>query len=135
MTDSAALQRVDKWLWYARQFKSRSLAAKFVEGGTVRLQSNQTKTRLSKPSQTVKQGDILTFTKGTHIRVLKVVETGKRRGPAVEAQTLYEDLSPPPPSKDERAKETDTPARPKGMGRPTKRDRRALDAWQNQNDD
>lgn len=135
MTQSIALQRVDKWLWYTRQFKSRSLAAKFVESRTVRLQSNLTKTRLSKPSQTIKQGDILTFTKGTQIRVLKVVDTGKRRGPASEAQTLYEDLSPPPPSKAEPPKETDSPARPKGMGRPTKRDRRVLDAWQNQNDD
>lgn len=121
-------QRIDKWLWYARFFKTRSLAAKFVASGKVRVTSNDQTARVTKASQTIKTDDVLTFPKGDHVRVIKVVHTGTRRGPASEAQTLYADLAPPQP-KVKKAKETGPAARDPGSGRPTKKDRRAIDKW------
>ena len=111
--------RLDKWLWYARFCKTRSLAAKLVSGAHVRVNG----ARVSKPSYCVGSGDVLTFPQGRAIRVVRVLAPGSRRGPAPEAQTLYDDLSPPaPPAKDE------VPPAPRfeGRGRPTKKDRRAM---------
>ena len=88
---SEAKIRLDKWLWHARFFKTRTLAAKVVSGGHVRVNAN----KVSKPSTAVLAGTVLTFPQGNQIRVIKIVELGTRRGPASEAQTLYEDLSPP----------------------------------------
>ncbi len=112
------MQRVDKWLWFARFFKSRTLAAEMVASGRVRLNGE----RCTKASQSVRQGDVLTFAAGEQVRVVKVVADGLRRGPAPEARALYEDLTPPPP-----AKKPDASEREKGTGRPTKKDRRAID--------
>lgn len=123
-------QRIDKWLWYARIFKSRSLAAKFVETGKIRIKSGDQRAKLQKSAQTVRVGDILTFPHGNRIRVFEIRDPGKRRGPAVEAQTLYFDLSPVMPSKEDIETAATAPSRPKGEGRPTKRDRRALDKLQ-----
>jgi len=112
-------RRLDKWLWYARLFKSRSLATKFCASGKLRV--NEVVVR--KAHQSLHVGDVLTFPKGPHIRVVRVVELGKRRGPAVEAQTLYDDLDPPQP-----CAKIDRPIKPArrdpGAGRPTKRERR-----------
>lgn len=83
-------QRLDKWLWYARVVKTRSLAAALVTRGRVRVNRE----RIQKPSQTVKPGDVITASVSRDMRVLKVLLPGTRRGPASEAQTLYEDLSP-----------------------------------------
>lgn len=88
-------QRVDKWLFFARAVKSRSLAAKLVELGRVRING----ARAAQPSDTVKPGDTLTLTMDRHILVWRVVLPGARRGPASEARLLYEDLSPPPDGK------------------------------------
>lgn len=111
--------RLDKWLWYARFFKTRGLAAKTVTGGHVRVNSN----KVAKASTSVGAGDVLTFPQARHIRVIKIAACGTRRGPAPEAQTLYEDLSPPAPPKDP------VPSVPRfeGKGRPTKKDRRMTD--------
>lgn len=118
------MQRVDKFLWFARFYKSRTLAAATVSEGRVRVNG----TRCEKPSATVKAGDVLTFPAGPRVRVIKVLKGGTRRGPATEAQTLYEDLTPPPEA---RAEEPLTPAkRVRGSGRPTKKERRAIDALQ-----
>lgn len=115
--------RIDKWLWYARFFKTRSLAAKLCNDGGVRLSGAV----VSKAHAAVKPGDVLTFAQGRHIRVIKVVALGSRRGPAPEAQALYEDLAPPVP--EERLQDPyRAPFQPPGAGRPTKRDRRAIDA-------
>ncbi|CAO3414833.1 RNA-binding S4 domain-containing protein [Azospirillum doebereinerae] len=111
--------RIDKWLWFARFFKTRSLAAKLCNDGGVRLSGAV----VTKAHAAVRPGDVLTFAQGRHIRVVKVLALGIRRGPAPEAQALYEDLAPPVP--EERLED---PYRPPGSGRPTKRDRRALDA-------
>ncbi len=120
-------QRIDRWLWFARFFKSRTLAAKACDGRRVRVNRQV----IAKSSATLKVGDVLTFPQARRIRVIKVLDLGQRRGPAAEAQTLYEDLDPPAP----RPAEADAPepagappARAPGSGRPTKRDRRALDA-------
>jgi ribosome-associated heat shock protein Hsp15 len=111
--------RIDKWLWYARFFKTRSLASQQVAGGHVRLNGN----RIAKPAQPVGPGDVLTFAQGRQIRVVRVIAAGTRRGPAGEAQALYADLTPEP----------DPPAatgpRFDGGGRPTGRDRRRMDRF------
>lgn len=116
MSDPAARLRVDKWLWYARFFKTRSLAARQVADGHVRVNGE----RATKPAQTVSPEDVLTIAQERTVRVVRIVGLGTRRGPAPEAQALYEDLSPP---------DAHAPATPRTGPRPTKRDRRALDAW------
>ncbi|WP_238369139.1 RNA-binding S4 domain-containing protein [Heliomarina baculiformis] len=116
MSDASEKLRVDKWLWYARFFKTRSLATKEVGSGNLRLNG----TRVTKASQVVSPEDVLTFTQGARVRVVRVVAIGNRRGPAPEAQTLYEDLTEP----EERAKPVERVGE-----RPTKKDRRALDAF------
>ena len=117
--DDLAL-RLDKWLWHARLFRSRSLASKFCLEGRIRIGGRV----VEKAHQMVKPGDVLTFAHGRDVKVLKIVALGKRRGPAPEARTLYEDLSTPPPPAPEVAP---GPMRERGTGRPTKADRRALD--------
>ncbi|WP_170580079.1 RNA-binding S4 domain-containing protein [Ruegeria arenilitoris] len=116
MADAPAKLRIDKWLWHARFFKTRSLAAKQVSGGHVRINGD----RAQKPAQTVGPGDVLTFAQGRVIRAVQVEILGARRGPATEARTLYTDLT----------EEKDNPPQNPGFegnGRPTKKDRRALD--------
>ncbi|NOR63823.1 MAG: RNA-binding S4 domain-containing protein [Rhodobacteraceae bacterium] len=109
-------QRIDKWLWHARFFKTRTLAAKVVSAGHVRVNSE----RVKKPSSNIKAGDGLSFMQGRHIRIVRITALGDRRGPAAEAQALYEDLTP----------EREAAAAPiERVGiRPTKKDRRALDS-------
>ena len=116
------MQRIDKWLWFARFYKSRTLAAETVELGRVRLNSE----RCTKPSQIVRAGDVLTFAAGPNVRVVKVISGGVRRGPATEARTLYDDLSPVQP-KPEAEVTRESGTRDKGAGRPTKRDRRVIE--------
>ncbi len=108
--------RIDKWLWQARFFKTRSLAAKQVSGGHVRLNGN----RVLKPAQAVAPGDVLTFPQGRIVRVVRIEALGVRRGPAPEAQALYLDMT---------EKQDVSPKNPafEGKGRPTKKERRALD--------
>ena len=120
MAEPGAKLRVDKWLWHARFFKTRSLAAARVQAGTVRINGDMTQKRAS----TISPGDVLTFAQGDHIRVIQIDALGTRRGPAPEAQALYTDLSPPEPRS--RDKPPENPAF-EGKGRPTKRDRRQLD--------
>ncbi len=122
-------QRLDKWLWYARFFKSRSLATKFCASGRLRVNEQAVK----KAHHALHVGDVLTFPKARHIRVVRVVDLGTRRGPAVEAQTLYDDLQPPPSLSGPGKKDPGDPRpmaaaqRERGAGRPTKRERRETD--------
>lgn len=120
-----ATQRLDKWLWYARAVKSRSLAQKLISEGRVRVNRERT----DRPSLALAVGDVVTFTVRDRVQVLKVVGTGLRRGPAKEAQGLYEDLSPPVTRPGDAASETPpaAAARAPGSGRPTKRERRQTD--------
>ena len=89
MTEQDSL-RVDKYLWFARFFKTRSLATKRANRGRIRINGN----KIKKSSDTVRIGDILTFVQGNEIRVIRVLNLGTRRGPAQEAQSLYEDITP-----------------------------------------
>jgi len=118
-------QRVDTWLWHARLFRTRTLAAAVVSAGKVRLTRNDETTRITKSSQAVRPGDTLTFPKARLIRIVRIEALATRRGPAVEAQALYEDLTPPPPPKE--ARPVKPAPREPGTGRPTKKERRALD--------
>ena len=121
MPDTPGKIRVDKWLWHARFFKSRSLAGEVAGSGSLRVNG----TRVDKSAHAVRTGDVLTFPKAGHIRVIRIEAIGTRRGPAVEAVALYTDISPP-----ERlaAPSEDGLKRDPGTGRPTKRARREIDA-------
>ncbi|HVI32721.1 RNA-binding S4 domain-containing protein [Phenylobacterium sp.] len=85
--------RIDVWLWRARFFKTRSLSAKFVDEGRVRLtRSGQPEVRLDKSSRSVKPGDRLVFAVGGRLIAVQVEGLGERRGPPAEARTLYSSL-------------------------------------------
>lgn len=88
----AERQRLDKWLWFARVVKTRSLAARLVIEGHVRLNTR----RIEAPAKAVVPGDILTIALERQVRVLKVLAPGTRRGAFSEAQHLFEDLSEVP---------------------------------------
>ncbi len=78
--------RIDKWLWHARFYRSRSLAQEAALSGVVRLNG----VRIEKPGHGVKPGDILTVPQGRQVVAVKVLAIAERRGPAREAQALYE---------------------------------------------
>jgi ribosomal 50S subunit-recycling heat shock protein len=84
--------RIDVWLWRARFFKTRSLAAKVVEEGRVRLTRAGAETRLDKPSRTVHPGDELVFAITGRVTAIRVEALGERRGPPAEARALYSPL-------------------------------------------
>jgi ribosome-associated heat shock protein Hsp15 len=115
--------RLDKWLWYARFFKTRGLATQTVKASHVRLNS----TKIDKASQAVGAGDKLEFLQGRVTRIVTIKACGMRRGPAPEAQGLYEDHTPEPEQKEF------VPTVPKfqGKGRPTKKDRRKSSLYEN----
>lgn len=93
MNDEAC--RADVWLWRARFFKTRSLAAKFVDEGRVRLTRSGHESRLDKPARPVKVGDALVFALGGRLFAVTVAALGERRGPPTEARMLYSSLDPP----------------------------------------
>ncbi|RJT41006.1 RNA-binding S4 domain-containing protein [Mesorhizobium waimense] len=113
-------QRIDKWLFFSRAVKSRSLAAKLVVAGRVRINRD----KAAQASDLVKPGDVLTITLERRIFVWKVLGAGVRRGPAEEARLLYEDMSPPPAPKGEAVPDAIPALRDAGSGRPTKKERR-----------
>jgi len=132
-SDQARL-RIDRWLWFARFFKSRSAASQVCNARRIRIAGKI----IAKASHTVKVGDVLTFPQARTIRTIKIVALGTRRGPAPEAQMLYEDMDPATPgqttSEPGSAKgkgrgllEASPAKRSPGSGRPTKSQRRALD--------
>lgn len=122
--------RIDKWLWQARFFKSRTLAAKSCNAGKFRLNNAP----INKAHVLIKPGDVLTFPLGPHIRIIKVVALGTRRGPAPEAQGLYKDLDPPS-AKPKTVRPAKPAVREKGSGRPTKKERRDTDKLRNLDDE
>jgi ribosome-associated heat shock protein Hsp15 len=86
MSDTPDSSRIDKWLFHARLYKTRPLAQAAAAAGKVRLNG----IRVGKPAQAVRPGDILTLGRGKELLVLKVLALAKRRGPAPQAQQLYE---------------------------------------------
>jgi ribosome-associated heat shock protein Hsp15 len=112
--------RVDKWLWAARVFKTRSQASVACDGGKVDVNDEA-----AKPARQVRAGDRITVTlpRGRR-RILKVAGVGDRRGSAEVAKLLFEDLTPPEPP---RARQARPPWRIPGTGRPTKRERRDIE--------
>lgn len=132
------VQRLDKWLWFTRLVKTRSLASRLVSAGKIRIN----RAKAVKPAQTIREGDVITATLNRSVRILKVIALGHRRGPATEAQQLYEDMTPQETENGARLvkhnsgsrksldqsflKSTRVAERKNGTGRPTKRDRRKI---------
>jgi ribosome-associated heat shock protein Hsp15 len=117
----AERQRLDRFLFFSRAVKSRTLAQKLIEAGQVRVNSSRTLAT----DLRVGPGDVLTMTIHERLLVWRIISPGTRRGPASEAAGLYEDLSPPP-----LPRQPDLPPlieRPTGAGRPTKKERRLTD--------
>ena len=117
-------QRLDKWLFFSRAIKSRTLAQKLIETGAVRVNSERT----DRSDRKVGPGDVLTMTIHTRLLVWRILDAGSRRGPAAEAALLYEDLSPPPIPRE--AVMLIHAGRDPGSGRPTKKERRDTERWQ-----
>ncbi|MCA9683784.1 MAG: RNA-binding S4 domain-containing protein [Myxococcales bacterium] len=118
MNEAMAAVRIDKWLWAARMFKTRSAASTACTAGHVKIGGESVKA-----AKTVKAGDHIDVLTPGGPRQLEVVALGDRRGPASVAQTLYIDHTPPPPPKEEQVLEV---TRERGAGRPKKKDLREL---------
>jgi ribosome-associated heat shock protein Hsp15 len=113
-------QRVDRWLWNARVVRTRVLAARLAASGHVRVNGQ----RIDAPGRALRVGDVLTIALSARVKVLRVLAFAERRGGAEQASRLYDDLSPPPePAPSLLA----SPRRDPGAGRPTKRERRAVE--------
>ena len=113
MPELPAKIRADKWLWHARFFKSRALAAKAITAGHFRVDGR----KVLKPAHALRPGLTLTFVQARRVRVVRIEALSTRRGPAPEAKALYVDLSPPEPA---------SPRAPghERSGRPSAKDRR-----------
>ena len=114
--------RLDTWLWYARFYKSRSLSSKAILSGKLRVNSN----KIIKPASKVKINDVLTINHVNMVRIIQVQRLGFRRGPANEAQKLYEDLSGGATGASN-IKHVSEKSKKDTNKRPTKKDRRILD--------
>jgi len=114
-------QRIDKWLFFTRMVKSRSLAQSHIQSGHVSINGS----RCAQPSQMVKVGDRIELKLERRDIILVVRLPGERRGPYEEARLLYEDLTPPDEAK--RLTPYEQAIRATGSGRPTKKERRAID--------
>ena len=114
-------QRLDKWLWCARLVRTRTLASTLIQSGKVRVNGQRTR----KPSRQVQPGDVVTGTRSGRLFVVRVIDAAERRVSASLALGLYEDLTPPA---------TPEPGKvaPSRGPRPTKRDRRRLDAFRSE---
>lgn len=126
--EAALNERLDKWLWFARVVKTRTLASSLIEGGKIRLNG----ARVIKPSQSVKPGDTLTVAAHHKIRVLEIIGLAERRGSASIATQLYRELTERPAVAIGANKGAAEPGgghagRLRGTGRPTKKDRREID--------
>ena len=118
--------RIDKWLWAARFYKTRSLASDAVKTGKVQINGEK-----AKPSKEIAIGDTLTIKQAYFSKTVVVLDLSHRRGPATVAATLYEE-TPESVANRERLKEiqqTQPAIRRSGQGRPTKRERRQIIAF------
>ncbi|MBL0726732.1 RNA-binding S4 domain-containing protein [Piscinibacter sp. HJYY11] len=129
MSDKAAPGvRLDKWLWAARFYKTRSLATQEIDKGRVQVNG-----QVAKPARELRPGDLLEIRQAAQTaRTIKVVGVSHVRGPAPVAQALYEETPESIARREEAARqrrETPEPALAIEQGRPTKRDRRKLADW------
>jgi ribosome-associated heat shock protein Hsp15 len=129
VTDGAEPVRLDKWVWAARFFKTRALAAEAVAGGRVEVGGHRVK-----PARDVRVGDVVRVRLGPYVHVVTVRALSGRRGPAAEAAKLYEE---DPASRAEREKLREqhrlaAHAFAFGEGKPTKKERRALEELRGQ---
>ncbi|KKB08272.1 RNA-binding protein S4 [Devosia chinhatensis] len=132
MGESLRKERLDRFLFFSRAVKSRTLAQKIIESGAIRINSEKTE----RTDHKVGAGDVLTMSLHGRILVWRILDPGTRRGPASEAQGLYEDMSPPMPPKGERsAYDAAIAERAPGSGRPTKKQRRETDRLIDGDDD
>jgi len=124
-------ERLDRFLFFARAVKSRTLAQKIIESGAIRVNAERT----DRSDHKVGQGDVLTMALHNRILVWRIRDCGTRRGPAPEAQGLYEDLSPPELPR-EKLSPYDAAIAPRdgGAGRPTKKERRDTDRLRDEED-
>ena len=116
-------QRLDRFLFFSRAVKSRTLAQKLIADGAVRINGE----RCLKSDRAVGAGDVLTMTIHERLLVWRIVAAGTRRGPATEAAALYEDLSPPVAPFRRDPLDRPQALRDPGSGRPTKKERRDTD--------
>ena len=123
--------RIDKWLWAARFYKTRSLAVEEIDKGRVKINAQDTK-----PAREVKVGDMLSLRQGTVLRTVVVLGISSQRGPAPVAQQLYEETAESLALRTQAAEQRHLHREPASSllhGRPTKRDRRSLDDAQGTN--
>ena len=125
--DAVARVRLDKWLWAARFCRTRALACESIETGQVRVDGERVK-----PSRGVKAGDRVTVRKGGLAWELEVVALAERRGSATDAAALYREDAASAAARGEEIARRRAAAPPRFPGRPTKRDRRALDDFLNE---
>jgi ribosome-associated heat shock protein Hsp15 len=121
-------QRIDKWLWHARVVRTRSAAAELVTSGHVRLNGQ----RINAPSGLVRIADVITVALDRNVRILQVAGFAERRGGAEAGRTLYCELTPVAAAVESGPPQS--PQRDAGAGRPTKRERRAVDRLQGEED-
>jgi ribosome-associated heat shock protein Hsp15 len=121
--------RVDKWLWAARFFKTRSGAQQAVEGGKVRLGGERIK-----PAKDVRVGDELMIQIGAYLWTVRVAQLSDKRGPATVARTLYTEDEASRTQREAQAALRKFAAEPaqERHGRPTKRERRQLERWRSE---
>lgn len=125
-------ERLDRFLFFSRAVKSRTLAQKIIESGAIRVNSEKT----DRSDHKVGAGDVLTMALHGRILVWRIIDCGSRRGPAPEAAMLYENMSPPPPPRAEMSPyDAAIAERPMGSGRPTKKERRETDKLRSDDDD
>lgn len=122
--------RVDKWLWAARFFKTRGLAAEAIEAGRVSVNGER-----AKASKAVKPGDALVIRRPPYEHAVRVLGVSDRRGPAAEAQKLYEESAESRARREAVAAEMKSMPPPVFKGRPTKKDRRTLERFIRRHDE
>jgi ribosome-associated heat shock protein Hsp15 len=126
---AAARQRLDKWLFFSRLVKSRTLAQDYIRSGQIRVNGE----RVNASSVQIKIGDRIEGTLSSRDIVVVMRDGGVRRGPAEEARRLYDDFSPPP-GETKRLSPLEQAVRAPGTGRPTKKERRAVDRLTSEDD-
>jgi ribosome-associated heat shock protein Hsp15 len=116
--------RLDKWLWAARFYKTRSLAAEAIAAGHVSVNGER-----AKPAKVLREGDGVEIRRPPYVHAIVVKALSERRGPAAEAQRLYEETAESRARREQVSAESRAFAPPRFPGRPTKKDRRDYERW------